>query len=262
MKTAKLGQNFLVNRNVTEKIANRFFPVDGPILEIGPGKGILTELLLKYRKNNRLIAVEYDELLFYRMRETFSAESDFQVLNRDILKVDLHRLFPEENGQVNVVSNVPYYISKDLMEWVIAQAQIIQKGVFMMQKEFVEKLTSRCGTKEYNAQSILFNGLYNVEKLFDVQPGSFSPPPKVKSTVFSFKRERIAPGENIVTADFYVFLQQCFRNRRKTLLNNLSASHSQERLWEMLESCGLNPQIRAEQLSLEDFLNIYGALSR
>ena len=261
MTGAKLGQHFLVNKNVAEKIVRYFLPVEGGILEVGPGKGVLTELLVKYRQGNKIKAVELDTFLFYKLRSQFSECDDFEVLNRNILKVGIDNLFREKK-RIGLISNVPYYISFEFIDWIVSQADFIEKGVLMMQKEFVDKLASRPSSKDYNAQSVMFNYLFRMEKGFDVGPGSFSPHPRVKSTVFLFENisDPTAPEHRVEVKGFYHFLQSCFKNRRKTLLNNLEKHHNPEKLWEVFEAFQMNPTIRAEQLPLADFLNIYKRL--
>jgi 16S rRNA (adenine1518-N6/adenine1519-N6)-dimethyltransferase len=251
MRKAKFGQHFLVNRSIAEKMVQTFLPVEGPILEIGPGKGILTQYLLNRCPGCQITAVELDNTLFCELKNRFSQTID--ILNRNILHVDLYQLFPGEDEAINVIGNVPYYISKELMDWVIALHKKIKKGMFMMQKEFVNKIISRV-----NAQSILFVWLFQVEKLFDVQPGSFSPRPGVKSSVFLFERILSPLEKDIDVMDFYRFLRQCFRNRRKTLFNNLGASYDTKALSEIFTKLRINPKVRAEQLTLKDFLDIYG----
>jgi 16S rRNA (adenine1518-N6/adenine1519-N6)-dimethyltransferase len=250
MRRAKLGQHFLVNRHMAEKMVQTFLPVKGPVLEIGPGKGILTQYLLDRCPDSQITAVELDNTLFCELKNRFSESID--LLNQNILHVDLGELFPGEGEAVNVIGNVPYYISKELLDWVIAHYKKIKKGMFMMQKEFVNKFISPA-----NAQSNLFVWLFQVEKLFDVQPGSFSPQPGVKSSVFLFKRILSPLEKEIDAMDFYGFLQQCFRNRRKTLLNNLGASYDTKTLGEIFEKLRINPKVRAEQLTLKDFLDMY-----
>jgi len=246
----KLGQHFLVNRSIAEKMMQKFLPVEGPILEIGPGKGILTQYLSNRCPGCQITAVELDNTLFCELNNRFSETID--ILNRNILHVDLYELFPGEKETVNVIGNVPYYISKELLDWVITHHKKIKKGMFMMQKEFVNKFISPA-----NAQAILFAWLYQMEKLFDVQPGSFSPRPRVKSSVFLFERILSPIEKDIDVMDFYRFLQQCFRNRRKTLLNNLGASYNTKTLVGILEKLHINPKVRAEQLTLKDFLEMY-----
>lgn len=251
MASAQLGQNFLVNQNVADKIVRHFLPAAGSILEVGPGKGVLTDLLLKYAPDRTIKAVELDTRLFYRLREQYGGR--VEVVNRNILKVSLSHLFPGE-ARIGLISNVPYYISRDFIDWVMSQAAYIRKGTLMLQKEFVDKLASRPDSKDYNAQSVLFNYLFRMKKEFDVSPGSFSPRPKVKSTVFSFEPAADPPAD---VKDFYLFLRSSFRNRRKTLINNLEKQYHTERLWAVFEDTGINPRIRAEQLTLDDFLTVF-----
>lgn len=256
MKTVKLGQNFLINKNVAETIVKHFLPTDGNILEVGPGKGILTDLLVKHRKNNKIIAVELDTGLSHNLKDKYI--ENVQVISKNILKVNLPHLFQDEK-KINLISNAPYYISSGFIDWIISQAKYIKKGILMMQKEFVDKLTARSPSKEYNAQSIVFNFLFHLEKVFDVNPGSFSPRPKVKSTVFIFKNlsEKIEPEKRVDIKSFYLFLKSCFKNRRKTMFNNLEKQHHKEELRKVFEVHEINHKIRAEQMDLEDFLNIY-----
>jgi 16S rRNA (adenine1518-N6/adenine1519-N6)-dimethyltransferase len=259
MKRTALGQHFLVNRRAAEKIVRCFLPVKGNILEIGPGKGILTGLLLELCRDNKVIAVELDGGLAEGLREQYGECEHLEILNRDILTVDLSRLFPGEEGLVNVISNVPYYISRELVNWVIRHRGRVGKGVFMVQKEFADKLASGPGSKDYNAQGVLFNGLFLLEKRFDVRPGSFAPPPKVKSTVFSFTRRVPVMDEGVDIDGFYGFLRRCFGKRRKTLINNLGPSVDARKLSRILEERGLDAAVRAERLGLEDFLAIFNA---
>ncbi|MGE5342260.1 MAG: 16S rRNA (adenine(1518)-N(6)/adenine(1519)-N(6))-dimethyltransferase RsmA [Candidatus Omnitrophota bacterium] len=252
---AHIGQNFLANRNVAEKIVKRFFPVEGEILEIGPGKGILTELLIKNRQGNKITAVELDNVLYYKLKEKYTENIDF--LNRDILKIDLLRLFPDAPSGVNLIGNVPYYISKELIDWVIRYFPKVKKGIFMMQKEFVDKLGAAVGTRDYNAQAVTFNRLFRLEKLFDVQPGSFTPQPRVKSTVFLFEPANANGREPIAIPDFYRFVQHCFSQRRKTVLNNFAELSGIESLWDAFEALHINPKARAEELTLEEFEAVY-----
>jgi 16S rRNA (adenine1518-N6/adenine1519-N6)-dimethyltransferase len=250
MRRAKLGQHFLVNCSIAEKMVQSFLPVKGPILEIGPGKGILTQHLLNRCPDSQITAVELDNILFCELKNRF--RESIEILNQSILHVNLSELFPGEDEVVNVIGNVPYYISKELLDWVIAHHKKIKKGMFMMQKECVNKFIS-----PGNAQSILFVWLFQVEKLFDVQPGSFSPRPGVKSSVFLFNRILLPLEKNIDVMDFYRFLRQCFRNRRKTLINNLAALYDTKTLGEIFKKLYINPKVRAEQLTLKDFLGMY-----
>ncbi len=281
-KTPVLGQHFLVNRNVAEKIAQSLFPVSGYILEIGPGKGVLTDLLLRFRDqdSNGVIAVELDTKWYQFLQEKYLEKQqvgNFELINRDFLSLDLANIvrvcFPGPSGDnekqlLNITGNLPYYISKEIIDRVIQQHQLICKGVFMMQKEFVEKLLPDVGNtkknkknkKKKNAQSFIFNYLFSAVKLFDVQPGSFSPPPKVTSSVFSFESRGGLENWPIMVDDiqvFYHFLQESFRDRRKTLFNNLKRWVSDEGLIENFMVAGIPLERRAEECNLEEFIALF-----
>jgi len=255
MAPAKLGQHFLVNKNIAEKMVRKFFPVRGDILEIGPGKGILTGFLVKHRdeQENNIFAVELDRELYYTIKAEYGEQ--VEMINRSVLTVDLEDI--GGNEEINLISNVPYYISREIIDWVIHQRDRVGKGMFMMQKEFTGKLILSPCAKKHNAQSLVFNHLFSVEKFFDVHPGSFVPPPRVTSTVFLFEKKRGEASEKIDIDDFYLFLKDCFKSRRKTLLNNLVFKYPAEQCWDIFEKTKINPRLRAEQLTLTDFLSIY-----
>jgi len=248
-KSARFGQNFLINKKVAEKIVKNFFPVHGMILEIGAGNGILTDFLYKYRKGNKFIAVEFDRELFVKIEKRYGY--DFEVINANILEINLNDNFSDKN--INLISNVPYYISKDIIDWIIINRNKIKKGIFMMQKEFVNKLIK----KGDNAQSILFGFLFYSKKLFDVKPGSFYPKPKIVSSVFLFDKIIRKKREGVDIKGFYAFLKKSFMNRRKTLVNNLSGVLNRELLKSILIKNKINLNVRAEELKLETFLEIY-----
>ncbi len=248
-RSVRFGQNFLINKKVAEKIAKNLFPVYGIIFEIGPGNGILTDFLYKYRKESKIIAVEFDQKLCKKIEEKY--KFNFEAMNANILDIKLDDSFPDNS--INLISSVPYYISKDIIDWIIFNRNKIEKGILMMQKEFVNKLIER----EDSAQSILFRFLFYSKKLFYVNPGSFYPQPKVVSSVFSFKKIIREQKEEVNIKEFYVFLKKCFMNRRKILLNNLSDEFNRESAKIVLIKNKINLNIRAEELKLENFLEIY-----
>jgi 16S rRNA (adenine1518-N6/adenine1519-N6)-dimethyltransferase len=256
MTVPKLGQNFLINRNVAQKIVDAFLPVEGEILEIGPGKGVLTELLVKTGVKKKVKAVERDKkLCSFLKNKKFEG---VQIINRDILAVELEHLF-SSSKRINIISNVPYYISSEIIDWVITQEEQIKKGIFMMQREFVGKLISSPASKKTSAQAIIFKQLFQLKKLFVVNPGSFRPPPKVKSVVFSFEnifKEGLSVNRNELKC-YYSFLKICFQNRRKTLINNLAECYNIHKLKELFASLHLYQVIRAEQVQPDDFFRIF-----
>jgi 16S rRNA (adenine1518-N6/adenine1519-N6)-dimethyltransferase len=216
-KAAKIGQNFLHDKNIAAKIINAFLPQPGPVLEIGAGPGILSAMLLEKIPAGDITLVEIDRFLAQRLRERFGDR--VRIMESDILGIDLAKLFPQEQhkssadfggsdlsvpqgqhkssadfggsdlsvpqGQVAVIGNLPYHISKALVDWFIAQRAGISAAVLMLQKDFVDKLLSKPGGKKYNAQSVVFQLLFQARRCFNVSAGSFTPAPRIMSTVLA-----------------------------------------------------------------------------
>ena len=255
-KAVKIGQNFLHDKNIANKIINAFLPQPGPVLEIGAGPGILSGLLLEKIPAERITLVEVDPFLAQRLRERFGDEP--RILEKSILEIDLASLF--QSQPVAVIGNLPYHISKVLIDWFIDQRAVIGTAVLMLQKDFVDKLLSPAGNKKYNAQSVVFQTLFQVRRCFNVPAGAFVPAPKIVSTVLA-----VGPSASPLQAQgdaFYRFVRQCFRERRKTLWNNLAPHYEKEILLALTGDCGLSPQARAEQLPPESFLMLFNILKK
>ncbi len=236
-KSAKLGQNFLINKSIAEKIVEQLFPIQEMVVEIGPGKGVLTDILISKAESQKalldLMVVEIDNELAEKL---INRNDGFRVVNKILF-----------------VRKVINYISKDIINWIIKNHKYIKSGVLMFQKEFVDKVLNLDNPKTKNAQNLMFNFLFEAKKIISVSPGSFFPIPKVSSSVFKFeKKENIS----IDVENFYKFLKLCFNNRRKTLLNNLTQSFNKN-ISQILEEYNLNKNIRAEELNLNDFINIF-----
>lgn len=275
IKAAKLGQNFLHDKNIAAKIVNEFLPQPGPVLEIGSGPGILSELLLDKIPASLLTLVEIDPLLAQGLRRRFG--SQLKIMERDILEIDLAKMYPQgqhklsdvfggsnlsvPQGRVSIIGNLPYHISKDLIDWFIAQRAKISEAVLMLQKDFVDKLLASpgglipAGGKKYNAQSVVFQLLFQARRCFNVPAGAFKPTPKITSTVLA-----IHPVDSPLQAavdEFYDFVKLCFAERRKTLWNNLTPHIEKDLLASMFDTCGLEQRVRAEQLPANSFYELF-----
>jgi 16S rRNA (adenine1518-N6/adenine1519-N6)-dimethyltransferase len=269
-KAVKLGQNFLVDKNIARKIVGEFLPqiaggdmpdpasrslgTGGPVLEIGAGPGILSEMLLEAIPAERLTLVEIDPYLVRNLRQRLGDR--VRILEKNILDIDLAGLF--QGRKVAVIGNLPYHISKELVDWFIAQRAEIETAVLMLQKDFIDKLLS-AGGKKYNAQSVVFSLLFESRRCFNVFPGSFAPRPRVMSTVLA-----VSPAESPLQAqgdEFYRFARLCFSERRKTLYNNLFPRHGATALQAAFADAAIPAQARAEQLPLRTFHEIFLALS-
>lgn len=250
MTASRLGQNFLVNREVALRIAGLVPADDSPLLEIGAGRGALSEHLPVLFPGRPLVLLEKDPGLAAELQHSFPKKA--QVLNQDVLDCDPGQLFPGRT--VSLLGNLPYYLSREIIDWVISRRQFIRQGVFMVQREFRRKLSSGL-----NAQGVFFNTLFSLQNHFSISPGSFAPPPRVFSEVFSFQTRPESAAD--VSHDYYSFLKLAFSQRRKTLLNNLNRRFSPDTIRQAVTSQGFAVNCRAEQLSGPALLDIYRKLS-
>jgi 16S rRNA (adenine1518-N6/adenine1519-N6)-dimethyltransferase len=244
-----LGQHFLFQRSILERIAAAACPPDSPLcIEIGPGPGGLTACLLD--RCERLVAIELDPGLAAALRLTFERQPRLQVIEADVLQTDLSQW-----GPAVVCGNLPYYITSPIVEQVLSlPPEILLQAVFLVQKEVADRLAAQPGSRDYGYLTVATQLRCRVERLFVVKPSSFKPPPKVDSAVV-----RLTPHAEPPAADARAFLRfasACFRQKRKTLLNNLSAIYPRE-LVAVLPEAGK----RAEQLSIPDLLRIFGRLA-
>lgn len=251
--SAKLGQNFLHDKNIAAKIINAFLPQTGLVLEIGSGPGILSALLLQNVPDERVTLVEIDRFLANALRQRFGDGP--RIIEEDILNIDLERICPQD--RVAVIGNLPYHISKELIDWFIAQRGRISTAVLMLQKDFVDKILAVPGGKKYNAQSVLFQLLFQARRCFHVPAGAFTPAPRIMSTVIAARPSdfTLASAAN----EFYSFVKWCFAERRKTLSNNLAPHMDKTALAAGLAACGLPATARAEQLPPERFVALWQA---
>jgi 16S rRNA (adenine1518-N6/adenine1519-N6)-dimethyltransferase len=261
-KSAKLGQNFLHDKNIAAKIINEFLPQPGPVLEIGSGPGILSERLLEKIPAGQITLVEVDRFLAQGLRQRFGDQ--LLIVESDILDIDLAMMYPQ--SQVGIIGNLPYHISKALMDWFIGQREKISAAVLMLQKDFVDKLLApggglaAAGNKKYNAQSVVFQLLFKARRCFNVSAGSFIPRPKVMSTVLAISPASAPP--QAASKEFYDFVKLCFSERRKTLWNNLAPHFDKKALAAAAAASGLPATVRAEQLSAGFFYPLFLAAKK
>lgn len=257
-----LGQNFLVDEGVIERIVRAVGVRAGEtIVEIGPGRGALTARLAE--KAGRLVAVEFDRELASLLRERFGERENFELVEGDALVADLCGLIMPA-ARARVVANLPYYISTAILQRLIEQRRCVSEMVLMLQSEVVERIIAPPGTSERGFLSVLIEAYCEAEKLFDVGPGSFRPVPKVTSTVvrLSVRSDIGAPVEN--EALLWRIVSAGFAQRRKTIFNNLRAASGELSQQielgggtkELLAAARIEPQRRAETLSLEEWARL------
>ncbi len=259
----KLGQNFLINPQIKQRIVNaaNLQPKD-IVLEIGPGVGAITSILLTHKI--KLIAIEVDKRLAELLTTKLKTYNNFTLYNIDALKVDWDKILFEytQSSNVKLVANLPYSISS-LLVLKIIRSQLISQATIMVQKEMADRLCAKVGTHAYNMFTILVQLFLDVQKLFDVDPSNFSPKPKVQSCVIQLtKKQPVSDLYDI--SDFEVidnFLHLAFSNKRKTLVNNLIAQYDKSKILNVLQQIQLPSMIRAEQINPCDLIKIMKALN-
>ncbi|MDX2034871.1 MAG: 16S rRNA (adenine(1518)-N(6)/adenine(1519)-N(6))-dimethyltransferase RsmA [Blastocatellia bacterium] len=259
-----LGQNFLTGTHYPRRIVDSVPLQPGEtVVEIGPGHGALTALLLD--RGARVVAVEIDSELIPALRQTFGARPNFLLIEADALTMDLGQLIAPA-AKARVVANLPYYISTPILQRLIEQRASALDMTLMLQREVVDRITAPPGGKEYGALSVLVQFYCETEKLFDVPPGAFRPSPKVWSSVMRLTVRPQPAAAVRCEATFIELTKALFAQRRKTILNNLRAAQTRlrledgARLSDLLARIPLDPQRRAETLSIAELALLADAL--
>jgi len=244
----RFGQNFLRDASVVHRIVLAVSPTaEDRLVEIGPGEGVMTEALLP--NCGKLDAVEIDRDLAAHLQRRFAGRPNFALHEADALRFDFRALSAGE--KLRVVGNLPYNISTPLLFHLLEQADIVRDMHFMLQKEVVDRLAAEPGDSDYGRLGIMALYHCRAEKLFEVYPESFYPPPKVVSAVVRLVPHAIKPVE----ADPVLLgrvVATAFSQRRKTLRNSVKPLFDEDEL----ESLGIDPNARAETLGLEDYARL------
>src|SRR5579859_2545689 len=269
-KRPKLGQNFLASPGAAEKIVEALGDISQQlVVEIGPGKGALTEILARHA--GRLIAIELDRMLATQLRYTYSHHPHVEIIEADVLKLDfrtvlnrtigpLNDLRPLKPARARVVGNLPYYITSDILLRLFEFHDQFEVIVIMVQREVADRIAAKPGSRDYGLLSATAQLYTKVENLFTLPPGAFSPSPKVHSSVL---RLTVAPRFDqlhIKPEEFIEFLKLAFAMKRKTLLNNLREKYDEKRVRAALEDAGVRQDVRAEALPLDKSAEIFRAL--
>lgn len=248
-----LGQNFLIDDSIIEDIVWQGIPEgDMPLVEIGSGPGGLTRALVE--RTDRLWAVELDTEKIEILEKEF-LDYPLHLIHMDALKLNLQDLWGKEKGWL--VGNLPYYITNPLLMHFLEQGESLKGLTIMVQKEVGNRMMARPGSKEYGILSIAVQLSAEVHKLFDVPPAAFWPPPKVTSTVLRLDI-RSYPGLEIDSVTFFQVVRAAFGQRRKTLLNALTAGLNipKPEMSEILRIAGIDEGLRPEKLSIPEYEKI------
>ena len=259
-RTRALGQHFLRDRAVVDRILELVGPTARDlVVEIGPGRGALTEALAA--RAGRLVALEIDPALAATLQLRFAGAGSVEIRQADARQFDysgLRALVPDPAGRVLVVGNLPYSVGKPILAALVETRGAIDEMALMLQKEVAERVAAEPGGKTYGALSVLTQVAAAARLAFSVPPGAFSPPPQVDSAVLYLRMYREPPVPVPDPARFAAVVRAAFSQRRKSLANALAAglAVSAERARRRAELAGIDPGRRAETLSLAEFARL------
>lgn len=259
-----LGQHFLHEKRILQKIVEAIEPgPDDLVVEIGPGRGALTFPLAD--RAGRVLAVEKDYALVESLEKR--KPDNLQIIAGDILSLDLRNMIGRNRRpgeKVKLAGNLPYHISSQILFVLLEAKDLVERAVFLFQKEVAQRITAAPGSKKYAPLSILLQNYFDCRLLFTIGPGAFNPPPRVDSACVLFKKRSqplfFTPE---LERDLAAFLKDAFSQRRKTLSHNLeSAGYRREEIRAVFKSLGLEERIRAEDLIPEGLVSLFRSLSR
>ena len=270
----KLGQHFLADDSFALQIVEALGDVSQhTVLEIGPGRGVLTSPLAK--RARRLIAVELDRVLAAQLRLRFGMFPNVEVIEADILSIDVDSLFGPKPGlqrpgiefkpsPAKVIGNLPYYITSDILLRLLEYSKYFETLVILVQREVADRIAAEPGSSDYGLLSATVQLYASVEKLFTLPPAAFAPPPKVHSAALRLtvapRQQELGLNSDDQSIAFIDFLKLSFGQKRKTLWNNLKSNYAEDNLRAALARAKIKPTVRAETLSLEQSGALFHAL--
>lgn len=249
-----LGQNFLIDKNFVDKIVESADIENQNVLEIGPGIGTITYEMAKTAK--KVVVIEIDKSLIPILEQNLEEFDNVKIINEDILKVDLVKLIEEEfDGEsFKVVSNLPYYITTPIIEKLITTGLPCKDMTIMVQKEVAERMVAGEKDKEYSSLSVFIKFYTDAKVIVNLPKSVFMPQPKIDSTILNLKL-RIY-DENVDQETLFKLVRAGFNKRRKTILNSMSDVVDKEDLKVAFEKTGLKANLRAENLSIDDYIKL------
>lgn len=254
-----LGQNFLIDGNIVRKIVQGAnIRKEDYVLEIGPGIGTLTEELALHAK--KVVSVELDEKLLELLDETLESYDNVEIIHGDILKTDVKKIVDEKlnGGPIKIVANLPYYVTTPIIGMLLENSFNIDSITVMIQKEVADRMLALHGSKTYGSLSVFIRFYSNPQIIVKVPKTVFMPQPKIDSTVIKLDIKKDLP--DVDRDQLFKLVKAAFSKRRKTLLNALSSygfeDLDKDTIKNALEEIQISPEIRAENLSIEEFINI------
>ncbi len=268
----KLGQNFLIDLGAARRIVEALGDVSNrTVIEIGPGRGVLTNVLVS--RATRVIGIELDRVMAAQLRMRYATRPNIEILESDFVTAEftsmvgrrpgpLHDLRPTQPETVDVIGNLPYYITSDIVLRILELHQNIERAVIMVQREVADRIAAAPGSRDYGLLSATVQLFARVDNLFTLPPSAFSPPPQVHSSVLRLTMAPRLEELQVEEAPFIAFLKLAFAHKRKTLSNNLRGQYSDVIIRAALKSSGLRADVRAEAMPLKKTAAVFRALQR
>jgi 16S rRNA (adenine1518-N6/adenine1519-N6)-dimethyltransferase len=270
-KRPKLGQHFLTDHHAAGRIVDALGEVsDKTVIEIGPGRGVLTKTLAE--RARRLIAIELDRVLAAQLRMSLVRFENVEIIEGDILSIDFSTVLGPRPGmnhpgilhvpeKTRLVGNLPYFITSDILLHLFQYHPYFATIVIMVQEEVADRIAAKPGSRDYGLLSATVQLYARVEKLFSLPPDAFNPPPKVHSAVLRLTINPQMDRLRVPEQEFIAFLKLSFGQKRKTLANNLKSRFDSRLLSAALKKAGLQPGVRAEAVSLEKMAALFRGLT-
>ncbi len=268
----KLGQNFLIDHSAARRIVDALGDVSNrTVVEIGPGQGVLTDILVK--RARKVIGIELDRVLAAQMRMRYATLSNVEILESDFVTVEwismvgrrpgpLHDLRPTQPETVDIIGNLPYYATSDIVLRILEEHQNIGRAVIMVQREVADRISAAPSSRDYGLLSATAQLFARVDNLFTLPPTAFDPPPKVHSSVLRLTMAPRAEELQVEAGPFLEMLKLAFGQKRKTLVNNLKGRYNDKAIREALKADGIRTDIRTEALSLEKMAQLFRTLQQ
>lgn len=256
-----LGQHILQNVGAARRMVESLELVSGDkVLEIGPGPGVLSGIIASVPVD--LIAVEIDHRFAIDLKDRFALLSNVQIISQSILDVDLSSLL--HGSKFKLVGNLPYNLTSQILKKVFECHKLFSRAVFTVQKEVADRMTADVGSRNYSSLTVFVETFCRSERLFNLKPGSFFPPPKVSSAVVRLWFNDTVPIASNLRDTFSRFVQSIFAYRRKTIMNGLIMATSADRgsLESVLNACGIDASQRPQSLSMDQFVALFDALAK
>ena len=266
----KLGQNFLTDHSAARRIVEALGDISNrTVVEIGPGRGMLTDLLV--RRARKVIGIELDRVLAAQMRMRYATLTNVEILESDFVTVEwtsmvgrrpgpLHDLRPTQPDTVDIVGNLPYYATSDIVLRILQEHQSIGRAVIMVQREVADRISAEPGTRDYGLLSATAQLFARVDNLFTLPPGAFDPAPKVHSSVLRLTMTPRLAEFQVEAGPFVELLKLAFAQKRKTLVNNLKGRYDDKAVRAALRAADLRADVRAEALPLDKMAAVFRAL--